>query len=200
MHISTAVVAHTIRKAHAFDLAIALDASVAYDMGEHGPGVNHRRAWELANTSAADWVLVIEDDAVLCSEFRDRLADALATAPTPVASLYLGTGYPLHLVDQAAEAMRHARAQQEPWLTLSTLNHAVAICIQQHLVADMLDHTADTDLPIDEAIGHWATTTGTLISYSVPSLVDHRDQPPITAHPDGLGRTRARRAIAFDCS
>ena len=48
MLVSTAVVAHSTRKADAFDLAIALDASIAYDMGEHGPGVNHRRAWQVA--------------------------------------------------------------------------------------------------------------------------------------------------------
>jgi hypothetical protein len=199
MLVSTAIVAHSTRKAQAFDLAITLDASIAYDLGDHGPGANHRRAWQLANTPAADWILIIEDDAIPCPNFHTRLAEALTTAPTPIVSLYLGTGYPLHLVDQAAEAMSHAQAQHKPWLTLPTMNHAVAICIRQPLVADMLHHT-DPDQPIDEAIGAWAQSHSVPISYSVPSLVDHRDQPPITAHPDGLGRTRPRRAIAFDCS
>lgn len=197
MLVSTAIVAHSTRKAQAFDLAITLDASIAYDLGDHGPGANHRRAWQLANTSAADHVLVIEDDAVLCSNFRDRLAALLDSAPTPIVSLYSGTSYPLHLADQAANAATQAEANGHDWFTLPTLNHAVAVCIRQDHVDSMLDHTNGSPLPIDEAIGAWASDHHTAVSYTAPSLVDHADGPTVIDHPDGLGRTLPRRAIRF---
>lgn len=198
MLVSTAIVAHSTRKAQAFDLAITLDASIAYDLGDCGPGVNHRRAWQLANTPAADWVCVIEDDAILCTDFRAQLEQTLSTAPTPVVSLYLGTGYPLHLVEVAQRAADQAASRGEQWITLPTCNHAVALCIRQDLVADMLEHTESSSLPIDEAIGAWARDRRRQISYPVVSLVDHADGPTVIAHPDGIARTRARRAIKFE--
>lgn len=195
--ISTAVVAHSARKAQAFDLAIQLDASVAYDLGEHGPGTNHRRAWELANTSAADWVLVVEDDAVLCTDFRKQLEKLLPTTPTPVVSLYAGTNYPYIKCDMAAHAAAQAEAQGTPWFTMRDMHHAVAICIRQHLVASMLDHTHHSHMPIDEAIGAWAQAHDIKVSYTHPQLVDHADGATITAHPDGITRTRPRKALKF---
>lgn len=197
MLVSTAVVAHSARKHHAYDLAATLDASLAYDpAGTYGPGTNHRRAWQLANTSAAHWIMVVEDDALPCADFINQLAALLPTAPTPVVSLYLGTNYPPHLAPRALRAQAEAARQGEPWLTLATCNHAVALAIRQPLVDHMLANI-DTDLPIDEAISDWATQHGHAISYPTISLVDHRDEPTVINHPDGQPRSLPRRAIAY---
>ena len=53
----TTSVAHSARKAAAFDLAIALDASVAYDFeGEFGPGESSARVeWRSARTPTGRW-------------------------------------------------------------------------------------------------------------------------------------------------
>lgn len=193
--VSAVVVAHTARTAHAYPLAQTLGASLVMDDGSLGGRGNHARAWQLHDT-ASDWCLVAEDDAILCTNFMPRLTELLPTAPSPVVSLYLGTGYPLHLVEQAAHAQADAELRGDDWLTLPTMNHAVAIAIRQSLVADMLT-CIDLSLPIDEGIGAWARQAGHEVSYPTLSLVDHRDEPTLTQHPDGIGRTRPRRALRF---
>ncbi|QZH58865.1 hypothetical protein K1X22_21805 [Mycolicibacterium farcinogenes] len=52
--------------------------------------------------------------------------------------------------------------------------------------------------PIDEAITQWAKKQDIGIAYTVPSLVDHRDEETVTQHPDGITRTRPRRAVRFE--
>ncbi|MGP3708500.1 hypothetical protein [Gordonia paraffinivorans] len=179
MIVSTAIVAHHTRKAWATDLAIATDASLALDPGLWGPGHNHRRAWQLANTTAADWILVIEDDAILCTNFTARLHAALETAPTPVVSLYLGTNYPTRYATTTTQAITQADQTGAHWITQPTLNHAVAVAIQQHHVTPMLNHTEHTNKPIDEAITQWMRTNNIRCSYTHPSLVDHRDNDTV---------------------
>ncbi|HMS74176.1 hypothetical protein [Gordonia sp. (in: high G+C Gram-positive bacteria)] len=198
--ITTSVVAHSARKAAAFDLAIALDASVAYDFeGEFGPGVNHRRAWELAQCPDADWAVVIEDDVVLADNFPDRLAEVLSSAPTPVVSLYAGLHFPRHLAPPLAGYIHAAAQRGERWVQASTLNHAVAVAIRQDLVDDMLDNIEllVDYMPIDEAITVWCQERGHEVSYCVPSIVDHADGPTLIDHPDGIERDMPRRAVLF---
>lgn len=198
MRVATAVVAHSGRAAHAYDLAATLGASIAMDDGTIGPGHNHLRAWTL--TRHGDWALVIEDDAILATNFTGHLHRLLPTAPTPIVSLYLGTNYPPHLYPAALEADEAARHAGEDWATLPTMNHAVAIAIRGNLVDDMIRTVAPAvalDVPIDRAIGDWAAHRDTQISYTCPSLVDHRDEPTLIAHPDGHARSKPRKAIRF---
>lgn len=201
MRTATAIVAHTTRMLDACDLARNLDASIVLDAGQYGPGVNHLRAWALlAADPHADWLIAIEDDAIPCVDFEHQLAALLPTAPTPVVSLYLGTGHPAHLVRHAARMQAQAEARGDDWLTLPTMNHAVAVCIRADLAADMLTHLDGVDwrrLAVDEAIGSWTRDRGHEVSYPTLSLVDHRDDTSLIAHPDGRPRTRPRHAIRF---
>ncbi|QBZ72701.1 glucosyltransferase [Gordonia phage Phendrix] len=196
--ISYVVVGDSRRARRAYNLAGRLGASVALDLeGKWGPGINHRRAWILGNTEKCDWIVVMEDDAILCTNFLEKAEKALVDAPTDIVSFYLGTGYPLQHQSEIRRRVAIADETDASWIQMRSMNHAVCIAMKQELVTPMLDHVATSRKPIDEAIGKWARTQQILVSYPVESLVDHADEETLIKHPDGIARTKPRRAIRF---
>lgn len=200
-NISYVVIGDTRRKDRAVDLAHKLNASLALDTdGRWGPTVNHRRGWTLGNTEKCDWVVVIEDDAILCDNFLDNARDALDNAPTPLVSFYLGTSYPAHLVCKAEQMLEKAENEGDDWLQLDTLNHAVCVALRVPLVDSMLDYVAERRRPIDEAITEWAQSMRVKVSYPVISLVNHLDDETIIAQnqrSDRVKRDKPRKAFRF---
>lgn len=182
------VVAHPSRRALADRLAATVEADcVAWDTG-HGPTRNHLHAWGAALGLATrdSWIVVLEDDAMPVNNFRAEAPRALAVAPTPVTSFYLGTGAPEYIQPRFAGAIAQA-GDTASWITATRLHHAVAVAIRTHLVTDMLGGI-DPTRPIDQAIGAWCAHRGHRVAYTAPSLVDHLDvEPTIT------GRRRATR-------
>ena len=192
-----AVVGDVRRKAQAFGLAQSLDADLALDTQASGLTANGQRAWTAAAMTNADWTVVLEDDAIPCTDFHTHLTQALTSAPCDVVSLYCGTSYPLQAQDVYRQAITHANQHGDHYLTLPNLWHTVGTAIRTHLVNHMLEHIADSTLPLDEAITTWMQTTGRPVAYTWPSLVDHKDDHTIIDHPDGLGRTMPRKAWRF---
>lgn len=189
-----AVVAHTARRAAAVrlvDETRALGAS--FDDGTHGCEGNHRRVWEwhTACGDCHDWAVVLEDDAEPVDGFRDQLAAALAVAPAPIVSLYLGTSYPPRWQHRIGRAMYGMNVATH-WLLADSLLHAVGVAIRTDLL-----HQLDipTGYAVDYGISLWARKHGHQIAYTVPSLVDHADTPPVTnIRYDRLGRDKPRKA------
>lgn len=194
--VTIGIVAHVARSKQASDLREQVQASyVAYDFGALGCTANHLRVWEHLAQADTPWVLVLEDDALPVNEFRPQLDMALAVAPSPVVSLYLGTGNPTHWQRPIERALNRADKAQAQWLTGKHLLHAVAIAMHTSLVPSMLDSVRHDRVPIDEAISRWIGKQQLSVSYTVPSLCDHADTPSVIGrHPDGRGRTQPRRA------
>lgn len=170
-HTTIAVVAHHRRQQQAAALSTRINADhISWDDGTLGATGNHLAVWDWhAHNTTHGWAITIEDDGLPCDNFRDQLAAALAVAPAPVVSLYLGTGHPRQfqpLIERTLAATPDAH-----WLTHDHLLHAVAVAIH----TDLLPLTLDPDLPIDEAITHWARRNHHHIAYTRPSLVDHAD-------------------------
>ncbi|WP_301119799.1 hypothetical protein [Mycolicibacterium fortuitum] len=193
---ATGVVAHIDRAetaCHLIETVHAIHARI--DDGTIGCEANHRRVWEGVHAWATHcghaWCVVLEDDAVPVPGFNGHLTAALAHAPSPIVSLYLGKGRPGHaqrpirnLVDAGTDT---------PWITAPTLLHAVGVAIRTEHVPAMLDHIAQPPAvfePIDQAIGHWARHgVRQPVAYTWPSLVNHADGPTvIDTHPDGKPR------------
>ncbi|QGF20271.1 glycosyltransferase [Gordonia phage Sixama] len=200
--ISYVVVGDTSRVTDAVSLAEDLGASLALDKDRRwGPGTNHIRAWVLGNTEICDWVVVVEDDAILCTDFLLHAEKALQDAPTPLVSFYLGTNYPSHLAHRAKEVVEHAEKYHLEWVKLNTLNHAVCVAIRQNYVDDMLNFvTRRRSRPIDENITEWAQIRRIQASYPTLSLVDHRDEEPVirqNQRSDATPRSLPRRALRF---
>lgn len=195
MNIEVAIVGHVRRTDMVMSLMSKVDPTyVMIDDGTRGCFLNHRRAWQaIANGGTPTWGVVLEDDAVPVMCFRDQLEQALAAAPSPVVSLYLGRDRPRFIQPVVRRVIE--QGVEECWLTTNHMLHAVGIAIRGDLITSMLKHIEAVPaalLPIDRAIGHWVAESlrGT-VSYTWPSLVDHANlESVIDVHPDGEPRGR----------
>ena len=162
------------------------------DNGTRGCSGNHAAMWRELAKSPAEWNVVLEDDAVPVDDFRDQLDAALAVAPAPIVSLYLGYGY---IDDPYTKGfLDRARAQGAHWLvTHGRVLHAVALAVRGDLVESLARGAlpiADRGRPIDRAVSNWARSAGVEVAYSLPSLVDHADEASLVTR----YRRGARRA------
>jgi hypothetical protein len=148
---------------------------------------NHSRAWRmLAGLSEPDqWALVLEDDAEPVPGFREQLQLALAAAPAPIVSLYLGMGY----IEDRSIGINLTRADMlgAHWVvTRGRILHAVALAVRSDLLPELVDNLPRSNTPIDRSLSMWARREGHQVAYSWPSLVEHNDGPSLV--------TRYRRA------
>lgn len=193
----TVIVAHTSRSLWASDLAHQTNAHLSIDNGRLGCTQNHLAAWEHhSKFTSADWSVILEDDAMPIPDFTAQTGLALAAAPTDIVSLYLGRQRPPQYQDAIAAAVKHAARHNHAYATAPTLFHAVGVAIRTNLLLGMLKHVSHihTGLDIDEAITEWARYHNRLIAYTMPSLVDHRDQGTIAKHRDYAPREPGRTA------
>ncbi|AGS82299.1 glycosyltransferase [Mycobacterium phage Bobi] len=170
------IVAHTTRAEQAHQLMETVGAAyMNIDNGALGCENNHRKVWQHLTRHNTNWLVVLEDDAIPCNNFRDQLHAALTAAPTPVVSLYLGRERPREYQQRIAKATDTTAH----WLTCRRLLHAVGTAIHTDLVPHMLNNLPNGK-PIDEAITTWARRAGHTIAYTWPSLIDHADTPSLT--------------------
>lgn len=191
------VVAHTARRSAAELLADQLGAYLSVDDGTLGAVGNHRHVWEMLVDARAHWVCVLEDDAAPVDGFGEQLAAALAAAPSPVVSLYLGRSRPPGWTQRQVHSAVDAAAKVGAcWVMADRMLHAVAICLRADLVRDMLVHTRHVRklVPADQRFDRWLRLRKLRVAYSMPSLVDHHDGPTLIDHPDGQPRTEPRTA------
>jgi GR25 family glycosyltransferase involved in LPS biosynthesis len=190
------IVAHTKRAEQAHELMESVGAAyLSMDNGIHGCERNHYRTWEwLKDFAHTEWAVVLEDDAKPVDDFRQQLEEALNNAPTPIVSLYLGKQRPPHWQSAVHQAVDKAAREDACYITGTHLLHAVGVAIKTDLIADMLTHSQTTQHPWDYRIAAWALESGHKITYTFPSLVNHKDQNPVVKHPDGKTRTPGRTA------
>lgn len=181
MNVSVSVMAHPSRKAWVDDLLADLgDVPVAWDTD----GVEWHTgdaAWRLYDPDA-DWHVVIQDDAVLCSRFTERLADTLGQAPKTPVSLYLGTGRP---VSWQRRLRGYVSRCTDGWIRLPAILWGVAVALPTEHVEPMLRVAAK--LPIRQYDARISQVyemyrPGTRVWYPMPSLVDHRDGDSLLGH------------------
>lgn len=192
------IVAHTSRIQEANQLATIVGAAmVNVDDGTLGCEGNHRRTWtDLVTTGRAEWIVVLEDDAVVPElGFGGQLDGVLRNAPAPIVSLYLGTSRPPQHQAWAARVTALASSRDSCYIPANRLLHGVGVAIRRSIIADVLARLP-VDLPIDEAITR-AARGAWRIAYCWPSIVDHHDGPTVAAHRDGRLRTQPRKAWCY---
>ena len=178
------IVAHESRLGKANNLFHEIQADrIFIDDGTLGCEGNHRWAWSEVCRNAADeeFLVVIEDDALPCNDFREQLDAALAKAPTDIVSLYLGRSRPIQWQEFVRQAVSHANSENACWITANAMLHAVGIAMRgPELVESMLNRTSQMTRPIDDRITMWCRQFGHEVSYTFPSLLDHDDDLPTT--------------------
>lgn len=195
--ISIGVVAHASRAGAAKDVARRVRADfINFDShGLLGCEGNHAAVQRHLLALGSVWSVVVEDDAVPVDGFRDQLAAALAVAPDwcPVIGLYLGRLRPPQYQDRIAAALDDADALGACWVTAPALLHGVGYAIRTDVLPVVVNY--DSGLPADQHISRAIRKFGHQVAYTVPSLVDHADVPPvIVSRPDGDSRAPGRVA------
>lgn len=178
------VVAHHARRQQAEALAESLEAQLLMDEEGRGAWWNHRRALRWA-ADQDERVVIMEDDALPVPVFRERAAAVLARWPEELVSFYLGTGRP----PQYQARIQGLLADCDDHIVLDTLIHGVCYSVPPGGLHRLL--AEPTGYQVDLSIGGvW----GRPVVYTVPSLVDHADGPPVERHFDRQPRTEPRRA------
>lgn len=170
--------------------------AISWDNNSRGVEFNHQQAWRYLVNCTEPWLVVLEDDARPCLDFRHQLMEVLWHAPTPIVSLYLGRGGP----DQWQLPISSVIARDVCFIRSDTLLHCVGYAVRNELIADMLRNVRhsvrhSSNLKLPAAISTWARRRHYPVSYSRPSLVDHADGANIIASPDSLP---IRKAWLFD--
>lgn len=159
-----------------------------------GAAANHRRVLSLlwreyalwtedGHRDPDVWFTVLEDDAVLCDDFRSRETRALsrigAIRPIPLVSWYLGTGrwagqFTKSHAEVVHQLITDAEVNHREWIPAQDLWHAVAYSLPAPAALDLL-RTPPGPGSTEETITGWARAHLTPVFYAHPSLVDHRD-------------------------
>lgn len=181
-------------------LATEVDAEVVQiDDGGYGERVNHQETLRRLAETGADWLVMLEDDAIPCQGFHAVLDGCLDDSPGDIVSLYLGTGRWAGTVPSIHEpkviaAVDQADANDSRWILADACWHAVGLAARECIAGQLLEHLTGDRSPTDEAITHWLQATGRQIAYTHPSLVDHRDDERTVSQPEGFV---PRHAIRF---
>lgn len=193
MRLSASIMAHPDRSDLVRELLDRLDPAgdqlipVNWDL-EGPPKGNGDRVWRVARGGwqladpAADWHVLIQDDAWPSPDFLAGLESALEHVPDDATvSAYLGKGGAagLRWTRLAAEAERRGAS----FAVSSSLMWGVAICLPVRLIPEMIE-TADrmAGVPDDMRVAGWTKKRRAPVWYPWPSLVDHRPVPSITKH------------------
>lgn len=201
MAIAHGVVAHLSRYDMATDLALYLGADVlSFDFEEQGEQWNHQHVLECLYQTGADWLTLIEDDAILCTDFLDREFHALeGLKPDHLVSWYLGTGQWAHEYSVLQKKflgrkIKEAEDKGYEFIEGNRLWHVVAFSVPRRYAIGVLKAMRSSRESTDWAIGEWCTATKTKVLYEYPSLVDHRDDDSILGNGSGAPRKAWRFA------
>jgi hypothetical protein len=177
--IDVVVMAHPLRVTTATDLADQVDARIVWDQVDD-EWDTAARAWAAINP-AADWGVVLQDDAVPIDDFRRHLTDALDAAPPGPVSLYVGTGRP-H-APAVERAVKFARRRSASWLEHRALLWGVAVALPTAGLGAMLASCDEGRRPYDQRLSAWWRARRVPCRYTWPSLVDHADGTSLVLHP-----------------
>ncbi len=178
------IMAHPSRAAMTATLLKALGpVPVAEDDGR-GLLANCEAAWSLADPSH-DWHLVLQDDAILCTDFITRARAFLSKLTEPqLVSFYFGNKFTTR--NLALNAMDEGKVT-------APLMWGLALCIPSSWLPDMLAFYREQSRPDDDGrIADWLRATDRTATYALPCLVDHHHSPSLVGNSSGK-----RKAVAF---
>lgn len=160
--LSIVIMAHPKRKKWAEELSKKLDAEIVYDR-KSNIWDTCRRAW-ISIDKDAEYGLVLQDDAILCDNFKER------------AEKYLKEDYIYSFFAGKMLASRINKAVREKrnFVIAGMIFNEIALCMKTEHIGSMIKFCDDLKAQNDQQITKWARLKHLDIYYTVPSLIDHR--------------------------
>lgn len=208
MKVSCSIMAHPDRADHVDTLLDRLGVRVPIAWDQEGPASgNADRVWRTArhgwllHDPAADWHVLLQDDAAPALDLLPALEKALERVPPDVVvSLYLGDGR--HVPSRWAALATTANSRHASWVRTLKLMWGVGLVLPTNAITDMIEQ-ADrrAGVPDDMRVAGWAERRGREVWYTWPSLVDHLPVASLTKH-KATERTarRSHRTSALELS
>ncbi len=197
MKISYSIMAHPNRKEWAEELARELDCEIYWDTNNT---IWHtcRGAWQLADRTS-DYHFVIQDDAILCRNFKQRVQELVEKSiehnGETAFQLYFGRGrFLLNKSDRE-------KAIKQGYYVRTLCAWGVAIGMPTKLIDEMIrfgnGYYAWQD---DTKIKNFLKSKGIKTVFPTPCLVDHKWSPTLTPCPvmDNYDRTSDMFIDSFD--
>lgn len=167
--LSITIMAHPARAEHVQSIKDMLgeDVFVAWDR-YNNVWDTCRRAW-LGHDMNSEYAVVIQDDAIITSNFREKAEKILQG--DYVYSFYSG--------EQLRPRIESAEQKGEDKVINGMIMNEVAICIPTKYIEEMVDFCDRKDADTDKEITIWAKNKRFKIWNTIPSLVDHKNLPSI---------------------
>lgn len=147
-----------------------------------------RRAW-LAHDFDAEYGVVIQDDALITSDFYAK-AEKILTGDF-IYSFYAG--------NMLQNRIRMAEERGKDHVISGMIFNEIALCMKMSRVRNMVKFCDAKKTDTDHEIVKWARAKNLNIFYTIPSLVDHRDEESI--YRDNYGKVFAskepRKAVRY---
>lgn len=189
MRVSAGIMGHPDRAEEVAELRALLDRTVEvfWDLGGPPSGSGDRvwgtarGAWSLFDP-AAEYHVLIQDDALVCADYLAGLEKALEhVTDGAVVSPYLGTGRMAPA--RWGEMCRQADDRGASFVRSSQVLWGVSLAVPVADIPAMIDW-CDTRarVPDDMRVAGWAKSADREVWYLWPSLVDHRPVPSLTKH------------------
>jgi len=179
LKLSISIISHPKRKQFLPYLHEKLgDCPVSIDEG-WGLWENAKRAWKMYDPKA-DYHVVIQDDALVCKNFKQRALDVLERSEK------VFQGRP-HICNFYYDQMLAPKATNKDsdgteYIIRSRVHWAVAICFPVNLIDKMIDFCDKLNVNgDDEKITLFLKSQGLKVYFPIPSLVDHRADIPSLA-------------------
>lgn len=165
--LSIVIMAHPKRKAFIPYLVERLgkDTKVVYDR-KNNVWDTCRRAW-LAQDRTCEYGVVIQDDAIVCNNFRKRAGKILSSQQGDfIFSFFAG--------QMMGARINRALKQGKNFVTSGMIFNEVALCMKTEYIDAMVKWCDERNAQTDQEIGRWARMKRLSIFYPIPSLIDHR--------------------------
>lgn len=166
--LSIAVMAHPSREKFFQYLKEKLgDVPFSIDHQSEGVWKNAKKAWAMFDPSA-EYHVVIQDDAVVCDDFKSRAEAVIKVSGGDKAvSFYFGRRG--NLTTYSQEGMKRG------FIVRSRMTWGVAMCLRTEWIPEMLEYCERFDHPADDfRVSRFLAHKGIWTFHPMPSLIDHR--------------------------
>ena len=167
MKISIAIMAHPSREKFFPYLREKL-GDIPFSIDETGIGVwESRKRATLMFDPTADYHLVLQDDAIICENFKELAEKTIGNNGKYVYNFYYG---------RRRNRVKEAKhGEKKGYVISDKVTWGVAICFPTKLIPEMIKYCDKLTAPQDDhRIGLFVRHKGIKVYFPIPSLIEHR--------------------------